>query len=100
MGRRAVEYIGLYTQHLRHVPNSRVQLPLVQHDRSCAIGTFVGLKPRSRLSAGQWQSVGREYSRIFYGIFEMPCAEWYTSAILSTVELKSKAFLAVDSRAW
>eukprot|EP00976_Prorocentrum_cordatum_P010881 218764-Prorocentrum_minimum.AAC.1 len=32
----------------------------------------------------------------------MPCAEWYTSVDsrrLSTVELKSKAFLAVDSRA-
>eukprot|EP00959_Pyramimonas_sp_CCMP1952_P398350 8346569-Pyramimonas_sp.AAC.2 len=30
----------------------------------------------------------------------MPCAEWYTSVDsqrLSTVELKSKAFLAVDS---
>eukprot|EP00976_Prorocentrum_cordatum_P011749 236840-Prorocentrum_minimum.AAC.1 len=33
----------------------------------------------------------------------MPCAEWYTSVDsrqVSTVELKSKAFLAVDSRAW
>eukprot|EP00976_Prorocentrum_cordatum_P065874 1178086-Prorocentrum_minimum.AAC.1 len=32
----------------------------------------------------------------------MPCAEWYTSVDsrrLSTVELKSKAFLAVDSGA-
>eukprot|EP00976_Prorocentrum_cordatum_P067312 1178691-Prorocentrum_minimum.AAC.1 len=40
--------------------------------------------------------------RIFYGIFEMSCAEWYTSVDsqrLSTVELKSKAFLAVDSGA-
>ena len=40
--------------------------------------------------------------RIFDGIFEMPCAEWYTSVDsrrLSTVELKSKAFLAVDSGA-
>eukprot|EP00976_Prorocentrum_cordatum_P032429 659409-Prorocentrum_minimum.AAC.1 len=39
--------------------------------------------------------------QIFGGIFEMPCAEWYTSVDcrLSTVELKSKAFLAVDSRA-
>eukprot|EP00976_Prorocentrum_cordatum_P067757 1178879-Prorocentrum_minimum.AAC.3 len=38
--------------------------------------------------------------RIFRGIFEMPCAEWYTSVVdsrrLSTVELKSKAFLAVS----
>eukprot|EP00959_Pyramimonas_sp_CCMP1952_P033273 698215-Pyramimonas_sp.AAC.1 len=33
----------------------------------------------------------------------MPCAEWYTSVDsrrLSTVELKSKAFLAVDSGDW
>eukprot|EP00959_Pyramimonas_sp_CCMP1952_P191078 3995783-Pyramimonas_sp.AAC.1 len=33
----------------------------------------------------------------------MPCAEWYTSVDsgrLSTVELKSKAFLDVDSGAW
>eukprot|EP00976_Prorocentrum_cordatum_P063692 1177185-Prorocentrum_minimum.AAC.5 len=40
--------------------------------------------------------------RIFYGIFEMPSAEWYTSVDsrrLSTVELKSKVFLAVDSGA-
>eukprot|EP00976_Prorocentrum_cordatum_P063372 1177069-Prorocentrum_minimum.AAC.1 len=40
--------------------------------------------------------------RIFDVIFEMPCAEWYTSVDgrrLSTVELKSKAFLAVDSGA-
>eukprot|EP00976_Prorocentrum_cordatum_P092037 1188765-Prorocentrum_minimum.AAC.4 len=40
--------------------------------------------------------------RIFSGIFEMPCAEWYTSVDsrrLLTVELKSKAFLAVDSGA-
>eukprot|EP00976_Prorocentrum_cordatum_P092859 1189125-Prorocentrum_minimum.AAC.2 len=40
--------------------------------------------------------------RIFCGIFEMPCAECYASVDsrrLSTVELKSKAFLAVDSGA-
>eukprot|EP00976_Prorocentrum_cordatum_P088266 1187240-Prorocentrum_minimum.AAC.7 len=40
--------------------------------------------------------------QIFNGIFEMPCAEWYNSVDsrrLSTVELKSKAFLAVDSGA-
>eukprot|EP00976_Prorocentrum_cordatum_P092446 1188947-Prorocentrum_minimum.AAC.2 len=40
--------------------------------------------------------------RIFCRIFEMPCAEWHTSVNsrrLSTVELKSKAFLAVDSGA-
>eukprot|EP00959_Pyramimonas_sp_CCMP1952_P256060 5348242-Pyramimonas_sp.AAC.2 len=42
--------------------------------------------------------------RIFGRIFEISCAEWYTSVDsrrLSTVdELKSKAFLAVDSGAW
>eukprot|EP00976_Prorocentrum_cordatum_P075791 1182040-Prorocentrum_minimum.AAC.2 len=41
--------------------------------------------------------------RIFNGIFEMPCAEWFTSVDsrrLSTVELKSKAFLAAESGAW
>eukprot|EP00976_Prorocentrum_cordatum_P108301 1194815-Prorocentrum_minimum.AAC.4 len=41
--------------------------------------------------------------RIFGGIFEMLCAEWFTSVDsrrLSTVELKSKVFLAVDSGAW
>ena len=40
--------------------------------------------------------------RIFDGIFESPCVQWYTSVDsrrLSTVELKSKAFLAVDSGA-
>eukprot|EP00976_Prorocentrum_cordatum_P078212 1183010-Prorocentrum_minimum.AAC.1 len=53
------------------------------------------------------QGINVEYSverRIFRGIFEMPCAEWYTSVVdsrqLSTVELKSKAFLAVGSGAW
>eukprot|EP00959_Pyramimonas_sp_CCMP1952_P005548 116589-Pyramimonas_sp.AAC.2 len=41
--------------------------------------------------------------RIFSGIFEIPCAKWYTSVDSrrpSTVELKSEAFLAVDSGAW
>eukprot|EP00976_Prorocentrum_cordatum_P074565 1181564-Prorocentrum_minimum.AAC.2 len=50
------------------------------------------LKPRSRPSANQL-AVCRQ------GIFEMLCAEWYTSVDsrrLSTVDLKSKAFLAVD----
>eukprot|EP00976_Prorocentrum_cordatum_P061935 1176517-Prorocentrum_minimum.AAC.2 len=40
--------------------------------------------------------------RIFGGIFEMMCGEWFTSVDsrrLSTVEMKSKAFLAVDSGA-
>eukprot|EP00976_Prorocentrum_cordatum_P095512 1190201-Prorocentrum_minimum.AAC.1 len=40
--------------------------------------------------------------RIFDGIFETPCAEWFTSVDSRqspTVELKSKAFLAVDSGA-
>eukprot|EP00976_Prorocentrum_cordatum_P063776 1177219-Prorocentrum_minimum.AAC.5 len=44
----------------------------------------------------------RNIRRIFRGIFEMPCTEWYTSVDsrrLSTVELKLKAFLAVDSGA-
>ena len=53
-------------------------------------------QPCGSLSAGNIR-------RIFGGIFEMPCAEWYTSVDsrrLSTVELKSKAFLAVDSGAW
>eukprot|EP00976_Prorocentrum_cordatum_P085011 1185891-Prorocentrum_minimum.AAC.2 len=39
---------------------------------------------------------------IFDGIFEMPCAKWYTSVDsrrLSTVELTLMAFLAVDSGA-
>eukprot|EP00976_Prorocentrum_cordatum_P082070 1184674-Prorocentrum_minimum.AAC.4 len=60
-------------------------------------------EPRSQPSAGQWQSVDiGNVSRIFDGIFEMPCAEWYTSVESrrqSTVELKSKAFLVVDSGA-
>eukprot|EP00976_Prorocentrum_cordatum_P102394 1193029-Prorocentrum_minimum.AAC.1 len=41
--------------------------------------------------------------QIFGRIFETPSAEWYTSVDsrrLSTVELKSKAFLAVDSMPW
>eukprot|EP00959_Pyramimonas_sp_CCMP1952_P350642 7346332-Pyramimonas_sp.AAC.1 len=40
--------------------------------------------------------------RMFGGVFEMPCAGWYTSVDSrrpSTVELKPKAFLAVDSGA-
>eukprot|EP00976_Prorocentrum_cordatum_P077852 1182858-Prorocentrum_minimum.AAC.1 len=52
-------------------------------------------QPCGSLSAGNIR-------RIFGGIFEMMCAEWYTSVDsrrLSTVESKSKAFLAVDSRA-
>eukprot|EP00976_Prorocentrum_cordatum_P114607 1195871-Prorocentrum_minimum.AAC.13 len=46
------------------------------------------------------QSAGN-VRRIFGRMFEMSCAEWYTSvdSRLSTVELKSKAFLAVDSGA-
>eukprot|EP00976_Prorocentrum_cordatum_P074384 1181500-Prorocentrum_minimum.AAC.3 len=61
-------------------------------------------KPRSRLLASQWQSVGR-IRRIFGRIFEIPCVVIMVYASvdsrrLSTVELKSKAFLAVDSGAW
>ena len=59
-----------------------------------APGSTVG-QPCGSLSVGNIR-------RIFGGIFEMRCAEWYTSVDsrrLSTVELKSKAFLAVDSGA-
>eukprot|EP00976_Prorocentrum_cordatum_P000449 9150-Prorocentrum_minimum.AAC.1 len=52
-------------------------------------------QPCGSLSAGNIR-------RIFGRIFEMPCAEWYTSVDSrqpSTVELKSKASLAVDSGA-
>eukprot|EP00959_Pyramimonas_sp_CCMP1952_P426860 8940235-Pyramimonas_sp.AAC.1 len=40
--------------------------------------------------------------RIFGRIFKVPCADWHTSVDsrrLSTVELQSKAFLAVGSGA-
>eukprot|EP00976_Prorocentrum_cordatum_P096045 1190404-Prorocentrum_minimum.AAC.1 len=60
-----------------------------------APGSTVG-QPCSRLSAGNIR-------RIFGGILETLCFEWYTSVDsrrLSTVEFKSKAFLAVDSGAW
>eukprot|EP00976_Prorocentrum_cordatum_P074757 1181637-Prorocentrum_minimum.AAC.1 len=53
-------------------------------------------QPCGGLSAGN-------IHRIFGGIFEMLRTEWYTrvdSRRLSTVELKSKAFLAVDSGAF
>eukprot|EP00976_Prorocentrum_cordatum_P102529 1193091-Prorocentrum_minimum.AAC.2 len=52
-------------------------------------------QPCGRLSAGN-------IPRIFGRMFKTPCAEWYTSVDgirLPTVELKSKAFLAVDSGA-
>eukprot|EP00959_Pyramimonas_sp_CCMP1952_P285635 5972461-Pyramimonas_sp.AAC.1 len=63
---------------------------------------MVHIKPRSRLSASQWQSVGREYtSNILWSIRNAVRCEWCTSVVdsrrLSTVELKSKAFLAIDS---
>eukprot|EP00959_Pyramimonas_sp_CCMP1952_P333002 6973204-Pyramimonas_sp.AAC.1 len=39
------------------------------------------VNPRSRLSASQWQGLSAgNIRRIFDGIFEMPCAEWYISA--------------------
>eukprot|EP00976_Prorocentrum_cordatum_P097875 1191168-Prorocentrum_minimum.AAC.5 len=47
-------------------------------------------------------AVRRQGIYVEYSV-EYSCAEWYTSVDsrrLSTVELKSKAFLAVDSGAW
>eukprot|EP00976_Prorocentrum_cordatum_P082337 1184772-Prorocentrum_minimum.AAC.3 len=58
--------------------------------RSCAVGQPCASPPTGNIR------------RMFGRIFETPCAEWYTSVDsrrLSTVELKSIAFLAVDSLA-
>eukprot|EP00976_Prorocentrum_cordatum_P081184 1184283-Prorocentrum_minimum.AAC.1 len=69
------------------VPNNGTR-PSGLMGSSCYTSPGVDCQPANgSLSAGNIR-------RIFRGIFEMPCAEWYTS-----VELKSKAFLAVDSRA-
>eukprot|EP00959_Pyramimonas_sp_CCMP1952_P091095 1907060-Pyramimonas_sp.AAC.1 len=57
-----------------------------------------GASPGVDCRSAMWQSVDREYaSKKFGGIFAIVHAEWYM--LVSTVELKSKEFLAVDSGA-
>eukprot|EP00959_Pyramimonas_sp_CCMP1952_P037848 792283-Pyramimonas_sp.AAC.1 len=77
--------------HFCYAPKSRVPLPWV------VASPGVDCQPANgSLSTGNIR-------RIFGRIFGIQCAEWLTSVDsrrLSTVELKSKAFLTVDSGAW
>eukprot|EP00959_Pyramimonas_sp_CCMP1952_P175084 3658741-Pyramimonas_sp.AAC.2 len=92
---KIVKLLSLSIRVTDSSPGTVSTLFTLQHAHQQAPDSTVG-QPCGSLSVGNIR-------RIFGGTFEILRAEWYTSVDsrlrLSTVELKLKAFLAVDSGA-